>query len=218
MSIFSDYEQEFKINNRDGQLKEEKSYRIQSGKNNIIISAPHSVRHMQNGNVKSADLYTGAIAKFVAEKTNSHLIVKCAFNKDNPNSSNNSNYKKELANHIKQNNIKFLIDIHGASLTQPFNVDVGTFNGQNINNRKEVEKIIVNAFAKNNIDEVFFNHTFIASANTVSRKINEQTGIIAFQLEINRRLRKTKHNLNLVCNSIIEIVNNLNKLENTKKK
>lgn len=54
------------INNKfdEYKIKEEKAFKYIEGKQKIIVSAPHSVRQIRNGNIKGKDSCTGDNSNF----------------------------------------------------------------------------------------------------------------------------------------------------------
>lgn len=216
MIKFLQYEEEFRINSRYGKLKDGKSFFIKQGTGNVLISAPHSVRHMREGTEKKPDMFTGALAKYVSEVTNCHLIAKIAFDDDDPNYSKNSPYKKALAKYVKEHNIEYVIDLHGASNSHPFNVDVGTDDDFNINFNNNIKRLILKSFKKERINKVKFNHTFKANTNQVSKYVNRQTGATAFQLEIASKYRKGDYYRNITAKALINLVYSLQNLNTLK--
>lgn len=84
----------------------------------LVLSAPHAVKTHLNDNVKSADLFTGALVDFVGEKCNISTLVRVSYLD-----------KEYLADEfIKAQNIgeRFFLDIHGMVDHEDFELAVGT--------------------------------------------------------------------------------------------
>lgn len=80
------------------------------------------------GQYKKAELYTKAISIFVSEHTNCFYLIK---NKDTGIDSNlmeNDTLKNMLLDNIKDNDIKLVIDLHGAKKDRNFDIELGTLN------------------------------------------------------------------------------------------
>ena len=87
-------------------------------KSKLVLSAPHAVKTHLNGQVKPADLFTGALVEFVGEKCNISTLVRTSYQD-----------KEYLADEfIKEQNIgeKFFLDIHGMVDYEDFELAVGT--------------------------------------------------------------------------------------------
>ena len=157
----------------------EKSFRVIKGNIPVIISAPHSVKQLREGRVKGAEYQTGAIASILSEETSCFAIYKTYNNQDDANyDMENNEYKEEIKKIIKENDIRILLDIHGAKDEHNFDIDLGTAYGENINNNIEILKRLKNYFKKYKIENVTENKTFKAdSIRTISKYINKETKI-----------------------------------------
>ena len=93
-----------------------KSFETIKGKIPILISAPHSVRQIRNGKIKGKDIYTGPIVIILQKEADCYSIYKTKNNNDDANYDiENNTYKEEILKIIEENQIKLLLDIHGAS-------------------------------------------------------------------------------------------------------
>ena len=96
----------------------------------------------------------------------------------------------KIADKNKENDIKILLDIHGAKDEHGFDIDLGTAYGENINNNIEILEKLKSYFKKYNIENITENKTFKAdSIRTISKYINEETKIPCIQLEISCKYR-----------------------------
>ncbi len=188
-----------------------------------VLSAPHATKHCRNDNTKSADSYTGSIVEFVSEKTGCFYITKACQDKTDPNHDKESDYRDKLVEMIKDHNLKFLIDIHGAAADSDFDIAIGTDDDASINYNDDIKKVIMDTasahgFKKEKID---YNETFPASnEDTVSNDIHGRRGIPAIQLEINGKYRRTSSlddatevsNYNKIINFIEDLVTALDEV------
>lgn len=170
---------------------QEKSFKVIKGKIPIIVSAPHSIKQLRKGKVKGAEYQTGAIVSILAEETKCFAIYKTYNNQDDANYDiENNEYKEEIKHIVKEDNIKILLDIHGAKDEHSFDIDLGTAYGENINNNIEILKSLRDCFKKYKIENVTENETFKAdSIRTISKYINKKTKIPCIQLEISWKYR-----------------------------
>ena len=193
-----------------------KSFETIKGKIPILISAPHSVRQIRNGKIKGKDIYTGPIAIVLQQETNCHCIYKTKNNNDDANYDiENNTYKEEILKIIKQNNIKLLLDIHGASDEHGFEVDIATGERENLNGNEKALEILVEVLKKHNIGNIEIDKVFIAkSIHTICKTIAEKTSIPCIEIEIAKKFRDINNfsNISKIIEAlkeyIIEIENN----------
>lgn len=174
----------------------------------VMISAPHSVNQLREGQLKWADKMTGGIAMYMHELTGCHMVCSTKYVQTDPNYDSNENddntYQTELRKYVEQNDIKVLIDLHGAASGRPYAVEIGTAperdgNGNIIGDEHRslhgygfIATLIKYTFdyVLRDIDspkkEVWQNKIFDAgSQNTVTKHISEHTDCACVQLEIN---------------------------------
>ncbi len=185
------------------------NFKILKGTIPIMISVPHSKKHLRDGMVKNNEHNTARIAKLLYCLTNCHLIYAYKQGDNDHNYDESSNYKKKLKAYIKENNIKILIDIHG--MADSYDIELGTNHYQNIFNDKDIINNIKDIFYKNNIKNVFVDRKFKAKRhNTISNYINKECNIKTIQLEIGPKYRKIKlrpKSFNKIIISLEEIIN-----------
>ncbi len=189
----------------------DKPFLIEEGKGCIMLSAPHAVNQLRNGNIKAADRYTGAIALYLHELTGCHLIYSARYFGGDPNYDpvEQNEYQRALKAYIESNDIRFLIDLHGAAESREYAIEIGTAPKTNergeivgdidpsLHQYKFIAELIKNhfeaRFTKLWEDKcyVWKNRIFNAgSQNTVTKYITENTNAAGVQLEINRVYRK----------------------------
>lgn len=168
----------------------------------IMLSAPHSVNHIRDNEIKGVDLMTWAIALFLWEILNIPVIYSKSFLVWDPNHDNyeDSEYKQFLLDYVKRNWIKMLIDIHGMSITRDSLIDLGTWWEWNPNLRWNIDILdcFINSFKKSfkNYAEkkiITVNKYFKSEyVNTISSFIANNTKLPSLQIEINWELRDEK--------------------------
>ena len=173
-----------------------------SGKNNILISAPHTMKQVkEDGTIKKAEPFTKAIALYLAKHLNLNAIVKI---KDTGDSNHNDKdrYKDEILKIIKDKNIKLFIDLHGASISNDFDIELGTLNNltadySTVNELKE-------AFTENGINNVSINSKF--KGGKITQSVFLYTECEAIQVEINYKYRDYNNQENII--KLIECIQN----------
>ncbi|MBO1004847.1 hypothetical protein [Pseudogracilibacillus auburnensis] len=207
------FERPFSTNCYDGILASQQPYNIELGSRNILISAPHSVNHLRNGQVKEADVYTGTIAKIIHTYTNAFCIYGTKIYDEDPNFTIGGQYKSAIQDLCNQYPIQMVIDLHGAAIHREFDIDLGTMHGQSIG--PESVKKMRGIFMKNQLSDVRVNDTFPASTpGTITYFSKRELKIDAIQMEINCKYRNPKYDLQsftLLIRSLVDIVNDFGK-------
>lgn len=202
------YEKAFTENSYEGEIEKESSFAYQKGSIPILISAPHSTKHLREGNVKSADIYTGATTLLLGELTDAHVLYTTKL-ADDANYIKDGEYKNQLRQIVEENDIQYVLDLHGASSSQPFDIDLGTVNGQSMTS-SSVERMR-SIFNENGISEVLENGFFAASTSgTITNYSFNQLGTDAVQIEINQNYRNPRYDIDSyyqMVKSLITIVN-----------
>jgi hypothetical protein len=189
------FEQRFSKNSNQGDMEADSQVEFIKGKNNsrVLISAPHTTAHVREGKVKPAEIYTGSMAHLLQEYTGAHLIIN-TYKGEDANYVEGGKYKEKIGEVIEEYDIDLIIDLHGAERERDFNLDIGTADGKTVrNNWVENLKAV---FQDNGIEHVYENHTFTANhKGSVTHHTWKHYGTEAMQLEINRRFRDPKNNL-----------------------
>ena len=152
----------------------------------ILFSAPHTMYQLRNdGTTKLKETYTKAIALYLNKYFNVYSIIKSNDTGIDSNRENYDEYNVEIRRLIKDNNIKLVIDLHGAARERDFDVEFGTLNNlsADFSTIKELEE----AFTDNNINNISYNDPFKGGA--ITQGIYGLTDIDIIQLEINSRYR-----------------------------
>ena len=103
----------------------EEKYRILSGNVPVLLSAPHSVNQIRGDDVRDAEKFTGGIARYLSNATNSYAIFQL-FTHADPNTDENHNYKNAIINLVELYNIKLLIDVHSSTFSDDTDIDIVT--------------------------------------------------------------------------------------------
>lgn len=191
------------------QFNNDKDYDLNKGNIPIILTAPHTMQQIKEDNtIKLSEPYTKAIALYVSKITNCSSLIKLKDTGIDSNSDNIDDFKLLLNDFIKENNIRLLIDIHGAKKEREFDIELGTLNNisadfSTINELKE-------SFIENGIKNISVNNPF--KGGGIIRFIYGVTDIDVIQIEINRNFRDINNldNLKKVCNSLINFIKQYN--------
>lgn len=203
------------------------NFKVESGTIPILVSAPHAVNHYRDDAVKKADLYTGGIVRYLHELTSCHIIYSSRYSEADPNydPQQDCDYKKKLTEYIEENDIRLVIDIHGAAADKPYAVELGTIDDEDSSlcGRKFVAKLINDVFLKefayidSPLKDIKKNTIFNArNIDTITNFVSTQLGVPAIQLEINGTYRDPKGNHSYVetlIGCLTYIINTLSKID-----
>lgn len=195
-------------------LDTDKSFVIKEGSGCIMISAPHCVEQLRNGKTKFAERQTGVLAEMLHELTDCPIILKTRPEDGDANYDAVCGYKTELSEYVKNNGIKFIIDLHQLSAERKVMVNLGTGNCKNVSD-KTLLNIFVSSFTKEKTGMLQIDEPFAgAFANTVSSYIHRNCGIPCMQIELNTRLLSeeyAEYNFEGVCKSLERCIRHLEK-------
>lgn len=186
-----DLDKKYAINDYNGEKINNSNYILITGENPILLSAPHAVKQIRDGNIKEEDRYTGAIVEYLCKICNCYGIIRNYNSGDDPNRDNfgiGLEYKNKILEMVKENNIKLVLDIHGCTNDHGFDFCIGTNNGENLNGETRILKALeseLNAIGKVAIDD-YFKACFEWN---VSRYVSHNSNIPSIQLEICKMFR-----------------------------
>lgn len=171
----------------------------------VIITAPHTIKQVrENGEIKLEEPFTKAIAKYVGEEVDCFYLIK---NKDtgiDANSIEEEEFKNKLLEIIKNENIKLVIDLHGASYERDFDIEFGTLN--NLSADFSTIQELKESFLENGISNIEFNHPF--KGGGITRTVYFNSECDAIQIEINRKYRdeNNTYKIKQICDSLIAFI------------
>jgi len=170
---------------------EEFSFEVIKGKEKIILSAPHSVKHIRENSVRPRETKTGTMVRVLSKKYNTYGIYKNS--KDCNNDANwdeKCEYKECIKNMVKREKIKALIDFHGMASHREQDICIGINSGKNIYGNYDIVNCMVDIFHKYGFKNVTIDVPFNAGYEyCVSRYISKECNIPTFQIEINLKYR-----------------------------
>ena len=192
-------------------------FTIIKGKSNVIISAPHAYNHMRNGKVKKKDKLTLTLAKMLSELTQAHVIYTNRTIPYDPNYDKLNDYQIELIRYIKENNIDYLIDLHGTKMVRDADLEIGTNTLKNIDNDEDLLQEVVNIFKINEFNKIRIDKKFKGSKNTICNTIHKKTEIKTLQFEISKKYRSIKEDIKAfkqLLNTLICVIYHLERRDN----
>ena len=172
-------------------------FKIIRGSFPILVSAPHVTPHLRpEFNVKSPKLNepnTDLIVKILCQKTGCFGVYATKFQKIDPNWYKKSPYKRAIKKLVEENNIRFVLDIHGAGKNRPFLIEYDDFKRGKI--IREIEENLKLCFKKIGFSEKEISHGLLHKDQqlTITEFCIDELKIPALQLEINRKIRDPKN-------------------------
>lgn len=173
-------------------------YIIKKGNIPILFTAPHTMQQVrEDGSIKLSEPYTKAIALYLNRHFNVSCMIKISDTGSDANKDNRDKFKIELMRFIKDNDIKLVIDLHGADRLRNFDIEFGTLNNlsADFSTIKELEE----AFIENGINHIEYNKPFKGGA--ITQYIYNIKDVDVIQIEINKKYRDINDidNLQLLC-------------------
>lgn len=179
----------------------------------ILFTAAHSMTQIfDDGEVKLAEPFTKAICLYLSKYVGTSYLIKIKDTGLDSNKDNHDEFKSKLIKMVRDNNIKLVIDLHGANKDRNFDVEFGTLNNLTVDfsTIKELEE----AFLENNILNIKYNEPFKGGAITQYLYNIKEVDVI--QLEINGNFRNIENieNLERLCNSLKKFIKQYNEYIN----
>ena len=187
----------------------EEKYRVLSGNIPVLISAPHSVNQLRGDEVREAEKYTGALARYLSYATGSFAIFQL-FTHADPNFDSDHNYKNGIINLIEVNGIKLLIDIHSSTFKDDTDIDIVTDGRTTVLDKSNIIDDFKKIALKNNVKVDENNIPNKDNENEIISVVSLVCGIPSLRLVINNKklsLDNEKVFYNIV-NTIRELIVN----------
>lgn len=178
---------------------------VKEGMYPILVTSVHSmVQVKDDGNIKLNEPYTKAIAKYLSKNEKIGYFIKNKDTGEDSNHTDDDEFKKLLIDYINKNDIKLVIDLHGASESRPFDIELGTLNNLSADFSTIME--LKEAFQENGISNIDINDPFKGGKVTQSVFFNTNAEVI--QIEINKKYRDIENieNIEKVCTSISNFI------------
>lgn len=149
---------------------------------------------MRLGKPKFSEIGSVATALVLQEKTSSWFLAKTKNNNDDANFDEVSSYKNTIQKIIKEQNIKYLIDIHGLASKRECDINLGTHLGQNIKADEKAFNKLFEVLVKNGF-KTTIDQPFMAGVQTISGSMaNKYSELWTIQIEINCSITNKKEN------------------------
>ncbi len=155
------------------------------GKKPFIITAPHATKPFREGEYRFSDGGgTAALARLLSTLTEASAIYTQFACPIDPNFYDNCSFKTALGQLIDMHRPLLILDIHGSHPYRPYDVDIGTMNGNSILGKEPIVIRLIEDLKSAGIINISYNY-FSASQNQTITKFGSAHGIPTIQLEIN---------------------------------
>lgn len=180
-------------------------YLLVKGEIPVLITAPHTMEQVKkDGSIKYSEPFTKAIAMYLNKVCSSSYLIKVKDTGLDSNRDNHDEFKDDLIKFVKDNDIKLVIDLHGADHNRDFDVEFGTMNNltADFSTIKELEE----ALRHNGIVNIEHNNPFKGGA--ITQYLYNVKDVEVIQLEINGRYRDAEHidDLENLCKALIYFI------------
>lgn len=171
------------------------SIMVSQGVRPILISASHGSLHLRNSNeqiLRQAEINTLNIAKALSDKIGGFFIGANSQLDYDPNfdPKSRNTYKKTVEQIIKENKIKYFIDIHG--LSDRYLYDFGFYFERSFRNSRKLAVTISNGIVskelRGSISQILYFP--IGFGESVSSFVCKNFKIPAIQIEVARYIRE----------------------------
>lgn len=163
---------------------------IEKSSNNILITSIHGLPHIREDKIKAADSGSLEFAYLLAKFSNSSF-----YGLNTPDILDNNYYsetpqKALLSKFIKENNIKFILDIHTCHAVRPYDVEIGSMDNTSLFEHIELQEVLETIVGKHFfcINNQVFKGIGSDNSETMIRFFANKLGIACLQIEINSAL------------------------------
>jgi hypothetical protein len=163
-------------------------FQVIEGRVPVIVTAPHATQPFREGRYRFADGGgTAALARALNRLTGATVVYTTFASPSDPNYYDDNAFKQELATLIARLHPRFLLDLHGSHAFRPYEVDLGTMNGQSLRGHEELQAHLVEALRDEGLANLSSNYFAAAVAQTITKYASAH-GVPAMQLEISATL------------------------------
>lgn len=154
----------------------------------LILSAPHSTKSFANKKEKLADLYTGALVKYLGQEENISTIVRVKY----------TPYKDMISDYIANNNLEnhYFLDIHGFSKPIRYDICFGIADSAPID-APNLQKLLSIAH-KYNLKTIVNHPNYSGTAGLTGRYLKKFNKPNVIQIELSKKLRDFYENPEIV--------------------
>ena len=159
-----------------------------AGRGPVLLSAPHAVLQTRSGRLKAAERYTGMLCLLLNRRYDVPCIYKSRHLMDDANHDPASPYRDEVCRLIREEGVRFVLDLHQLRPDRAMALCIGTGWGRHLHAFSEAPDVVRGAFARRGLLPVTLDDPFSAAAAHTVSATAARAGAGAMQLEINSAL------------------------------
>jgi len=157
----------------------------------LLVTAPHATVHKRMSKLKRQEFYTGALSVILHSLTGCHVLYTNRLIESDPNYYDDSPFKAKLGEVVSQNDIKFLLDLHGTDPDRENDIYPGVgINKEFLLGYDNYLNELMNASKLNEITVGRLDVFPAVKQMTVTKYAARKLGVPSMQVEINRKLRE----------------------------
>ena len=192
---FISFNKTFELNESKQAPPGKASFEFKPGTRKILFIAGHATAHKRNGEKKSADNGTGALAVSLNKLVNVPVLYTTFLSESDPNTEDNNEFKDTLAKIVSKLKPIFVIDLHTSDPSRPYEIDFGTLDGISFLNRKDLFEKLKNIFKNEGLANQSKDFFSAEKHKTITKFLHGKK-VPCIQLEINaNNLNPEKGNL-----------------------
>lgn len=197
IELLKKYNNTFILNSSHGINNNESIFEFTNNTSQLILTAPHATRSFCNKKEKCADLYTGALVKYLGTTNQISTLVRTKF----------TPYKALISDYIVKHSLQnhYFLDIHGFNQNIDYDICLGTadFDAENYPHLNHILQIA----NKYNLKTVINHPNYTGKVGLTGRyqKIFNKPNVI--QIELKQYLRDFYQNPDIVENITIPFFN-----------
>lgn len=166
-----------------------------TGNNPILITCPHATVHIREEKRKIMEIYTAAIGTILHSLLDCFCLYTNRVQNIDPNYYDECDFKKRVEKIAAENDIKFLVDLHGTGSRRKYDIYPGIGKkSEFLLGRNQILKNLFLVAKENNISIGSLELFPAVRQMTVTKFAARKLKIPSMQIEINQKLRIPKVN------------------------
>jgi len=158
-------------------------FAVERGPSRVLVVAPHATNPTREGKLRFADAGTGSLALMLHRLAQTTVIYTTKASPSDPNYYDDNDFKRTLADLIREVKPALVLDLHGSHFFRPYDVDFGTMGGKSLLADEKYLALLAQAFRQEGLVNLSLDY-FAASKNETVTKWVSGLGVPCIQVEI----------------------------------
>ena len=179
-----------------GNMNRNETFEYTNRNSSLILTAPHATKSFVRKQEKVADLYTGAIVKYLGQKEDISTIIRVKY----------TPYKDMISDYIANNGLEehYFLDIHGFSKALRYDICFGIADSAPIDS-PHLQKLLSIAH-KYNLKTIVNHPSYSGTVGLTGRYLKQFNKANVIQIELSKKLRDFYENPEIVENITIPML------------